>query len=156
MIKVVSLTEAVNRALSVLENDIKKQNSIVEVEALPEIEGDFTQLMRVFQNLINNSLKYAKKDVLLKIKISHTQNDGMATVILEDNGIGFEQESAEKIFQVFTQLHGKSQYGGFGIGLATVQQIVTRHKGTIKAEGELGVGAKFTINLPVKQAYKKG
>ena len=70
---------------------------------------------------------------------------------IEDNGIGFEQSNAERIFTIFQRLHGRSEYSGSGVGLAICKKIVDNHQGTIFARGEAGKGANFTVALPLKQ-----
>ena len=73
-------------------------------------------------------------------------------LIVQDNGIGFEEEYSEKIFAVFQRLHGRDQYEGTGVGLAVCRRIVDRHHGTIVARSKLDQGATFTVTLPVRQA----
>jgi signal transduction histidine kinase len=72
-------------------------------------------------------------------------------LVVEDEGVGFDMQFVDRIFQPFQRLHGRSAYEGSGIGLSVCYRIVERHHGTIKAEGEVGKGARFTVTLPVSQ-----
>ena len=72
-------------------------------------------------------------------------------IVFQDNGIGFEQEYADQIFQIFQRLHGRSEYSGSGVGLAICKKVVENHNGTMTAQGELDKGATFTILLPIEQ-----
>ena len=109
----------------------------------------------MFQNLISNSLKYRKTDVPPKIDISSgvvtKNNRHYNLIVVKDNGIGFEQEHADKIFQIFTRLHGKADYTGTGVGLSIVKKVVENHNGFIRVESSPRNGATFNIYLPVEQ-----
>lgn len=131
---------------------------------LPLIEAIPLQMKQLFSNLISNAIKFRKKDEAPVINIScnptksadrkkyHLQNDAnYYTITIQDNGIGFEQDYAEKIFQIFQRLHGKSEYPGSGIGLAICKKITDHHQGVIFANGEPLNGATFTIILPLIQ-----
>jgi len=148
----VNLLSVVNEVLLDLETSIKDKNAIVKCEVDAEIEADPLQMRQLFQNLIGNSLKYQKPEVAPFVLVKASVNNDKCTIIIRDNGIGFEQKYAEQIFGVFVRLHGQSsQYHGSGIGLSVCKKIVERHNGTITAESELDKGATFTIILPVKQ-----
>jgi two-component system, NtrC family, sensor kinase len=117
-------------------------------------------MRQLFQNLISNSLKFRKKDQPAVIKIEarvYAEAPGFedsreyCELVISDNGIGFDNKYADRIFTIFQRLHGRSEYNGTGIGLATVRKIVDRHGGSIKAEGNPGVGATFTMTFPAKQ-----
>jgi light-regulated signal transduction histidine kinase (bacteriophytochrome) len=117
----------------------------------------------LFQNLISNSLKYNKPGVPPIIEISYKEIKGSESTIkvgvldgektfyqidVKDNGIGFEPESAEKIFGMFHRLHGNKEYSGTGIGLAIAKKVIENHHGYIQAEGKAGEGAMFRLLLP--------
>lgn len=154
--KLVDLNNIIQQVTSDLETTIQDKNATIITEALPVIKGDPTQLRQMFQNLLSNSLKYSRNDVppVIEIhssRINHTINDHTSPfykIEIIDNGIGFEQEQAQRIFQVFQRLHGKSEYPGTGVGLAIVQKVVANHGGMIAAEGKQNEGAVFTILLP--------
>jgi signal transduction histidine kinase len=82
--------------------------------------------------------------------LKNTASSKLAEIRVEDNGIGFEQENAERIFQPFQRLHGRSEYEGTGLGLAICQKIVERHHGTIEVKSAPGEGTTFTVQLPSK------
>jgi signal transduction histidine kinase len=115
-------------------------------------------MRQLFQNLIANALKYSKPDLPPRIVVSSRNIPGadgngagnFCRIVVEDNGIGFTAESADKIFCLFQRLHGRSQYEGTGIGLAVCKRIVERHGGTINAESSPGAGARFIVTLPVR------
>lgn len=139
--------------LSDIEIQIEKSRAEITVETLPTIKADATQMRQLFQNLITNSLKFAREDVMPKINVSAiTKVNTLAPKIeicFSDNGIGFDQQYAERIFSVFQRLHGRGEYEGTGVGLALCRKIVERHNGTIIANGNVNEGATFIITLPI-------
>lgn len=152
-----------------IENDleilIQQKEAVIQHQHLPVIEASAILIYQLFYNLINNALKFSKTGVAVKINISAQQikgsdwKDGVLVpdrdyvqIEMEDNGIGFDQEHAQKIFKTFTRLNSKDKYEGTGLGLSLCQKIVQRHSGTIAAKGVLHQGAVFTIILPLKQS----
>ena len=136
-----------------LETVIAESGGRVEVGALPVIAADPLQMRQLLQNLLGNSLKYRRKDTPPVVRLSSSIPDARYRAItVADNGIGFDEKHATKIFGMFTRLHGRAQYAGSGIGLAICRTIVERHGGTIAATSAGGNGATFTVTLPVKQA----
>lgn len=132
---------------------ISEAGGRVELAALPVIDADALQMRQLFQNLIGNALKYRRPGVAPVVRVSATDLDGpVCAISVTDNGIGFRQEYAEKIFRMFERLHNRAQYGGSGIGLAICRRIVERHGGTISATGTAGQGATFTVSLPLRHA----
>lgn len=145
------LERSVQEAISNLELRIAEQSATVSVGALPTIDCDPVQIVQLIQNLISNSLKFHAADRPCRIEIQAESDGSLCTIEVSDNGIGFDNGNAETIFGVFKRLHGRSEYEGTGIGLATCKRIVERHGGQIRASGESGVGATFTIALPLRQ-----
>jgi len=145
-----NLNDAVVEALSVLKGRIEENDAWVEIDPLPLVRGDTSQLAHVFQNIVANSLKYRKPDVPPMIRISATQTGDRQVIAVQDNGIGFEQKYAERIFGLFKRLH-KDEYQGTGLGLAICKRIVERYGGQIWAEGKSGEGATFYFSLPVSE-----
>lgn len=149
----VSLNQIAEQVTQDLEGVIQETGAVITSDPLPQLTGNKRQLRQLFHNLIGNAIKYRKPNVVPQItihcEISQRGEKGAFYVItITDNGIGFEQEHAEKIFQVFQRLHGRSEYKGTGVGLAIVQKVVQNHKGHISAEGVPGVGATFKVVLP--------
>jgi signal transduction histidine kinase len=157
-----SLAKILSEVESDLQIRIEETDATVTSNGLPELECDPMQMRQLLQNLIGNALKFRKQDVLPVITISGetvTRDNDPAfepyfNLTIADNGIGFENQFRDKIFTIFQRLHSRNEYEGTGIGLATVRKIVERHGGAINAEGELGVGAKFHVRLPLKQISK--
>ena len=151
----VDLNEVLQHIEVDLEVKIQERGAIVEYRALPAIEGAPVLIYQLFYNLLNNSLKFAKKDVPPHISITarHVHRDDVPFVLIDvsDNGIGFLEEYAETIFDTFTRLNTKDQYEGTGLGLALCKKIVERHGGTITATATPNQGAIFSICLPVRQ-----
>lgn len=148
----VDLNQVLKEVLVDLETRIAESKGKVEVSPLPTLRADATQMRQLFQNLISNALKFHKNDLPPLVKISAEEiKSGIARcrIRVEDNGIGFDNQYAEQIFKVFERLHGRGEYEGTGIGLAICKKVVERHNGTIKAEGILGKGCIFTIEMPV-------
>lgn len=157
----VNLNEVIENTLIELSEPIKEKKASIEIKKLPKIKGVVFQLNQLFTNLISNSLKYSKEDLSPTIEINSKkvssktdskipENDTRKfyRITFTDNGIGFEQEHAEKIFNLFQRLHGKTDYPGTGVGLAICKKIVDNHKGYIFAESTPGKGATFLLYLP--------
>jgi len=142
---------------------ITERKGKITSEKLPEIDGIPIQLHQLFSNLISNSLKFAKNDPVINISSATLKANDMAhypflnpsvryiELQFSDNGIGFNQEYADKIFEVFQRLHEKSEYSGTGVGLALCKKIVANHHGYIYAKGMPGEGSVFYVYLPVRQ-----
>jgi len=146
--------------LSDLQVRIQECDATFEVAELPKIDADATQMRQLIQNLLSNALKFCKPDVAPHIKINsepftHFTENGMplnfVRITLADNGIGFDNQYKDQIFAIFQRLHGRMEYEGTGIGLATCRKIIERHHGMIDANGVPDEGATFTIELPVVQ-----
>ena len=154
------LNGLLENAIQELGQLIEDKNAIIENTELPTLNVIPFQMQQLFINLIGNSLKYSKKNVIPHIKIENSlvtakdeellpnTKDKFYKISVEDNGIGFEQEYANKIFILFNRLHNKNQFDGTGIGLAICKKIVENHKGYIFAEGHPNEGSTFTIYLP--------
>lgn len=144
----VDLNALMQQILDDLQIAIKEKNAQVKFDKLPVVQGVPLQLGQVFQNLISNSLKFSNSDRPPVITIHTEKTDGTYKIIYTDNGIGFSNEAADKIFNVFERLHAKDKYEGTGIGLAIVKKIIELHGGTISAIGKEGEGATFIFSLP--------
>jgi PAS domain S-box-containing protein len=153
----IDLTVIIDEVLDTLALQIEKSNSTIIKDKLPIIPGDPLQIRQLFQNIIGNSLKYRRKDIPHTIHIrnqSSQQNDDDHSVVqisIKDNGIGFNPEDGQHIFDVFERLPTEKKIAGTGIGLAICKKVVSRHGGDIKATGRPNQGANFTIRLPLKK-----
>ncbi len=109
--------------------------------------GDPALLSIVFDNLCGNAWKFTLKRDHPRIELGTTEKDGRQVFFVRDNGVGFEMKYVDKLFGVFQRLHTDREFPGTGIGLATTQRIIQRHRGSVWAEGEVGVGATFFFTL---------
>ena len=157
-IETVDLNETFEHIETDLEIIMSQKQAVIKREPLPEIEGAAVLLYQLFYNLINNALKFAKADELPVIEIAASVIEKGTLKFLKiqvaDNGIGLDPDYSHKIFDAFTRLNTKDKYEGTGLGLALCKKIVERHHGTIIAKGEMGKGATFIIELPVKQSQQ--
>ncbi len=134
-------------ALAVMNDRIVNSGAQIVTLTLPTVRGDTNQLSHVFQNLLSNTLKYRREGVCLHVSVSAELQNHMWVIAVQDNGIGFEQQYAERIFKLFKRLH-RDEYPGTGLGLAICQRIVERYEGRIWAESQPGVGSTFFVALP--------
>lgn len=152
-IQEISLNKVLNDVINDISPKISESNAQININIDNDtdlIEADEIQIYRLFENLISNSIKYQEKGSQPIINISSKHDRKYNSISITDNGIGFKQEYAERIFQQFQRLHGKSEYEGTGIGLAIVKKIIERHQGKIAAQSKLGKGSTFTVSLPQK------
>jgi light-regulated signal transduction histidine kinase (bacteriophytochrome) len=139
------LNRVVGEALEVLRMRIDETGASITHELLPEVYGDESQLVLVFQNVLSNSLKYRNGDVAPAVHVSAEVGGPECLVRIRDNGIGFEPHHSERIFGLFKRLH-KDEYPGTGLGLAICRRVVERYGGRMWAESDgEGRGATFTI-----------
>ena len=158
----VDLQRVAREVVSDLEVPIEQAGARVEVGKLPTIKADLLQMRQLLQNLIGNALKFKRDDRPPVVKVHgrfvHRRQqrvsadwaaDEQCRIVVEDNGIGFDQKYQDRIFGVFQRLHPRDVFKGTGVGLAICRRIVERHGGTIAAESEPGKGATFVVVLPV-------
>jgi PAS domain S-box-containing protein len=124
------------------------RNITWKIKKLPDVNVDKTLIKLVFQNLVGNSIKFTRKKTNTVIEIDFEENSKEYTFFIRDNGAGFNMEYANKLFGVFQRLHTLEEFEGTGIGLATVQRIIKRHGGTVRAEGVENEGATFFFTIP--------
>ncbi|MBC7774307.1 MAG: PAS domain-containing protein [Phycisphaerae bacterium] len=143
---------------------IEEKNAAIILEKLPVLEGIPLQFQQLFENIIGNALKYSKPGQPCVIKIEADVVAGHSVkaegavheqhyhhISVKDNGIGFDQKYAHKVFEIFQRLHNKNEYSGTGVGLAICKKIVENHHGLITVESKAGQGAKFNIYIPIKE-----
>src|SRR5204863_2504955 len=119
--------------------------------ALPTIDADALQMRQMLQNLVGNALKFHRPEVPPRVDVEGVIEDGTAQIRVADNGIGFEERHADRIFTMFERLHSRGSYEGTGIGLAICRKIAQRHGGDITASSRLGEGSVFTVTIPLRQ-----
>lgn len=138
----------INEVLADLQFKIQDENAKIEVEKLPVIKGDMVQIRQLFQNLIQNAIKFrGEKDPL--IRIGCEKKTGFWLFSVQDNGIGIEQKYFGRIFQIFQRLHEREKYPGTGIGLAVCKKIVDRHGGQMCLDSVPGEGTTFYFTIPI-------
>jgi len=154
----------VEEVLSDMDLQINEKKAKITINKLPKVPVYPGLIKPLFQNLINNSLKYSKKNTKpiinisghiesLDVPIGKRHGNKYARILIKDNGVGFEQQYAEQIFTMFKRLHGNAEYAGTGIGLAICKKIVEEHQGYISAKGKINKGATFTISLPAELEF---
>lgn len=157
------LNQVVQEVLNDLSETIQTQHATVQLDKLPTLDAQPSQLRQLFQNLFSNALKFSRSDVTPIIRVSCQRVKGSQVpqasgrlrdpsyyqITVSDNGIGFDPQYAEKIFVIFQRLHGRFEYTGTGIGLAVCKRVVANHQGFIEAQSTPGQGATFLIYLPV-------
>ncbi|HEY4338129.1 MAG TPA: ATP-binding protein [Puia sp.] len=144
----VELSELIGQIAVDLEVLIQQKEARIDMRELPVVHGAPMLLYQLFYNLINNSLKFARKGVPAVLVIAAREEAGRVVIDMRDNGIGFPQAYAESIFSTFTRLHSKDEYEGTGLGLSLCKKIVERHGGSISATSRVEEGSVFTISLP--------
>lgn len=121
----------------------------LNIQPLPVVMGHASQLSLLFQNLLSNALKFMPAGLAPQIEITATCSDGVASIVVRDNGIGMAPQGMEKLFQPFVRLNLRREFEGTGLGLAISRQIVEAHEGTITACSRLGEGSAFEVRLPL-------
>jgi PAS domain S-box-containing protein len=150
----VHLDEDLETALTLLQSSIQDSGATVTHDPLPEMRVDRGQMVRLFQNLIGNALKFRKREELPHIHISAELQESEWMIRVQDNGVGFAPKGAEQLFSPFTRLHGK-EYPGSGIGLAACKRIVEKYGGRIGADSRPGDGATFWFTIPTERTIDR-
>jgi light-regulated signal transduction histidine kinase (bacteriophytochrome) len=162
----VDLNNIVKLAVHDLDDKVKEKEAVVNVGVMPEVKGDAEQLSILFKALLENSLKFTRQGVKPVITIGHEVVNGGALmdineklshkkfnkITISDNGIGFDNKFAGKMFRIFQRLHNQySEFDGKGIGLAVCQRIMANHEGYILANGKTDMGATFSLFFPIEE-----
>jgi PAS domain S-box-containing protein len=163
----VDLGTVAREVVADLEGRLQQTGGRVEAGGLPAVDADPTQMRQLLQNLISNALKFHRQGVPPVVKVhgrllagegrrhGAAPDAGLCEVLVEDNGIGFDEKYLDRIFNVFQRLHGRSAYEGTGMGLAICRKIVERHGGVITARSKPGQGATFVVTLPCRQHHEE-
>jgi len=142
----IDLGAVLDRALKNLEKVIAESGAVVSCDSLPEVRGDETQLVQLFQNLIGNAIKF-RSDRRPEINVSASRQDDHWRLAVRDNGIGIDRRYWDRLFVIFQRLHTRQKYAGTGIGLAICKRIVERHDGRIWLDSQPGKGTTFYFTL---------
>jgi light-regulated signal transduction histidine kinase (bacteriophytochrome) len=151
--KEVTVTDINMNALvkSVIEDllfDSSENKVEFNIKTLLPAKGDQSLIKQVWINLVSNAIKYSRHKPKTNVEIACYSKDNQVVYYVKDNGAGFDMQYYDKLFGVFQRLHSQEEFEGTGIGLAIVQRIVNRHKGTVWAESTLNEGASFFFSLP--------
>lgn len=150
------LNQIVQEALVALTLQIQQASGTITIDPLPQVDADPDQMRQLFYLLIDNALKFRptgqSPEIFITGQVSEENDARWAEISVRDNGIGFDEAYLERIFQPFQRLHGRSEYEGYGMGLAISRKIVERHGGTITARSQPGEGATFIVRLPAAPA----
>jgi light-regulated signal transduction histidine kinase (bacteriophytochrome) len=162
----VDLNEVAQAVADSLRRQVERTKGRLEVGRLRTIEAEPEQMQQLLWHLIHNGLKFRRPETPPVVRVHGKLLKGRAEgvppwrdryqVFVEDNGIGFEGAFADRIFRVFQRLHGQSEYGGTGIGLALCRKIAERHGGDIAVRSAPGKGTTFIVTLPVRQVKEEG
>jgi signal transduction histidine kinase len=148
-VQAVNMDDVLDRALTLLDTEIRESGCAVTRDALPVVSGELTQLVQVLLNLIGNALKYRSTHDPA-VHVSADRTDGAWRISVRDNGIGIEPRHASRIFEMFERLHNAQDYPGTGIGLALCRRVIQRHGGNMWVESEPGKGSTFLFTLPAE------
>jgi signal transduction histidine kinase len=143
----INMNNLVREVIDELVFSISGRRIGINIDDLPVTYGDPALIRQVLVNIISNALKFGKKETINEINISARTENGRVWYLIKDNGTGFNMEYADRIFDVFVQLHPAGTYEGTGVGLAIVKRIIFRHQGSIRAQSEEGVGSVFMFTL---------
>ncbi|RKD98394.1 phospho-acceptor domain-containing protein [Halopiger aswanensis] len=148
----VALDDVLADARKDLEVRIAESDAVLEIDSLPTVDGDASQLRQLFENLLSNALEYCG-DEPPRVRVDAEPNaDGSSwTISVADAGIGIDPADADRIFDVFQRLHGPEEYEGTGLGLALCERIVDRHGGRIRVDSDPGEGSTFSVTLPAAE-----
>ncbi len=146
----IDMADLVRTVVKDLERKTRGRKLQIEIAPLPDAVGDAAMIQRVWANLLDNAVKFTAPKADARIEVGASPGAGETVYYVRDNGVGFDMQYAGKLFGVFDRLHG-SEFAGNGMGLATVQRVVTRHGGRVWAEGKLGAGATVYFSLPSQE-----
>ncbi|EPX57256.1 histidine kinase [Cystobacter fuscus DSM 2262] len=149
----VDLSVVAREVLEELKTAVEQTGASVTLEALPVLEADATQMRQLLRHLMGNALKFRREGVtpLLRVHGKVDARGQWCVLVVEDNGIGFDEKYTDRLFQLFQRLHGRERYEGTGIGLAICRKIAEQHGGGIEVSSRAGEGSTFRVTLPLEQ-----
>ena len=143
------MTQLAQNVFNSLDEPLRSRIQHFNLKPLPPVYGDPAMLRQVLFNLLSNAVKFTGHEPAPVIEVGASSAEGKNTYYVKDNGVGFDQRYAHKLFGVFQRLHAENEFEGTGVGLALVQRIIHRHGGKVWAEGKLNAGATFYFTLPI-------
>lgn len=150
----VNLNKLLKEVIASMSDLLTDKQVVINAADLPTLQAIPLQFHQLLYNLLSNAIKYGKDDVITEINISAikttVKQQSFWRIDIADNGIGFDPQYKDKIFEVFQRLHGKQEYAGTGVGLAICSKVVKNHRGFITADGIPGIGATFSVFIPTK------
>jgi light-regulated signal transduction histidine kinase (bacteriophytochrome) len=151
----VNIEELAKHAFEELKPGIGNRNIQLKMKSLPSCHGDSSLLRQVFVNLFANAIKFTEPREIAFIEVGSIEKGEEIEFYVKDNGVGFDMEYKDNLFNIFQRLHGSDDFEGTGAGLAIVRRIVEKHGGNVWAESKLGEGATFYFTLPGINASEK-
>jgi len=151
----VKLEQLVKEVVAEIRQDTKGRDIVWKINALPVCYGDGAMLKLALLNLVSNAVKFTRMRSRAEVEIGCIENENDLEAFVKDNGAGFDMRYENKLFGVFQRLHPSEEFEGTGIGLATVQRIIHRHGGTVRAVGAVDQGATFYFSLPKARAAER-
>ncbi|MFB9990523.1 ATP-binding protein [Deinococcus oregonensis] len=148
----VNTNEPLREALARLDALARSAGAQIRVQALPQVRGDAPRLAQLFQNLLGNAIKFRRAGVIPEIQVGAQREGDWWTFTVADNGIGISERYQERIFEMFSRLHGRDMYEGTGLGLAICQKIVEGHGGRLWVSSTPDTGSAFHFTLPAEDA----
>lgn len=146
----IDLNELICTVKGILAGLVQENNATIIIESLPVVTGRSHEMLQLFQNLIGNAIKFKREGIDPLVKVSSKEKDTEYIILVEDNGIGIEDEYKNRIFEAFQRLNSSSDYEGSGLGLSICKKIIDNLGGRIWVESEYGVGTSFIFSLPKK------
>jgi K+-sensing histidine kinase KdpD len=146
--RTIDLDQLAKEVVGEIGQDLGEREIAWKIDALPVCHGDGAMVKLVLHNLIANAVKFTRGRSMAEIEIGCVEHENDVEAFVRDNGAGFDMRYENKLFGVFQRLHSSEEFEGTGIGLATVQRIIHRHGGTVRAEGAVDQGATFYFSLP--------
>jgi signal transduction histidine kinase len=151
----IDMTALTKEVFEEFKSTIGNRHVQLQMKDLPPAHCDESMIRQVFANLLSNAIKYTKPKEVAIIEVGGIREENENIYHVKDNGVGFNMENADKLFNIFQRLHSQEEFEGTGIGLVIVKRIVEKHGGRVWAEGRPKEGAKFCFTLPVKEDLHK-
>lgn len=152
---IVNITEVCNSIIEKISDTDNKNNDDIVIDDNMHIHGDKALITIMLHNIIDNAWKFSSEKAERRIRIQQHNSDNHQTIIISDNGIGFNSNSANELYRPFHKLHNSSKYSGAGIGLSTVKKVVDRHQANISINSKVNSGTKVSIEWPKPIQYER-